>query len=195
VNKTAETAHPILPLIAERWSPRAFDSERVLAPAELMRLLEAARWSASADNAQPWRFVYGFRNKPGFADILRCLNPTNAVWACNAGALIVAIAQLQGDDNKPNRHALHDVGQALAGLMLQATSMGLSAHQMAGFDPAKAQATLNIPIGFEPVTLVAVGSRGDPAGLPEHLLTRELAPRRRKPIEAFAFAASWPQEG
>jgi nitroreductase len=195
VSKIAKTAHPILPVIAERWSPRAFDPARELAPAELMQLFEAARWAASADNAQPWRFVYAFRDKPGFAEILNCLKPTNMIWARNACVLMVAIAQLLRDNNEPNRHALHDVGQALAALMLQATSMGLGGHQMAGFDPSKARATLSIPVQFEPITAVAVGWPGDPAGLPDHLRQRELASRQRKPIEAFAFDARWQQEG
>ena len=195
MSKIAATAHPILPLIAERWSPCAFDSQRDIAPGELMQLFEAARWAESADNAQPGRFVYAFRNNPGYAEILNCLKPANAIWARNASVLIIAIAQLQGSNREPNRRALYNVGQALAGIMLQATLRGLGVHQMAGFDSYQARTTLKIPPGFEPIAAVAVEWPGDPAELPDHLFKREFAGREHKPIEAFAFVASWPQEG
>ena len=45
--------HPMLDAIAARWSPRAFDPGRPLNDAELLPLLEAARWAASSSNLQP----------------------------------------------------------------------------------------------------------------------------------------------
>jgi hypothetical protein len=42
-------------------------------------------------------------------------------------------------DGKPNRHAFHDVGLAVGNLILQATALGLSVYQMAGFDVEKAR--------------------------------------------------------
>lgn len=53
--KTAVPDHPILELIAERWSPRAF-ADRAVEPEKLRSLFEAARWAASSFNGQPWRF-------------------------------------------------------------------------------------------------------------------------------------------
>ena len=55
--------HEIDPLFIERWSPRAFTGEAV-PEAELFRMLEAARWSPSSYNSQPWRFVYALRDTP-----------------------------------------------------------------------------------------------------------------------------------
>ncbi|MDR4473522.1 MAG: hypothetical protein MRJ92_13065 [Nitrospira sp.] len=66
---------------------------------------------------------------------------------------------------------------------LQATAMGLIAHQMAGFDVEKARVDLSIPAGFEPVAMIALGYPGDPAILDERLRQRELAPRERKSAE------------
>lgn len=48
--------HPVDPIFVERWSPRAF-AEDTISQAELMELLEAARWAPSAINVQPWRFA------------------------------------------------------------------------------------------------------------------------------------------
>ena len=56
MNKTAITAAQILPVLAERWSPRSFDANYKLSEHEVLSILEAARWAPSANNAQPWRF-------------------------------------------------------------------------------------------------------------------------------------------
>jgi nitroreductase len=95
------------------------------------------------------------------------------------------------DDGTPNRHALHDTGMAVENFVLQATALGLQAHQMAGYDVEKARRDCQIPSGFEPVAMIAVGYPGDPAVLPDYLRERELKPRERQPIESFIFSASW----
>jgi nitroreductase len=95
------------------------------------------------------------------------------------------------DDGKPNRHAMHDTGMAVENLVLQATALGLQAHQMAGYDVEKARRDCQIPSGFEPVAMIAVGYPGDPAILPDYLHQRELKPRERQPIVDFVFSTSW----
>ena len=45
-----------------------------------MRMLEAARWAASAYDVQPWRFVYALRIDPGWPRWLELLDPFNAAW-------------------------------------------------------------------------------------------------------------------
>ena len=44
-----------------RWSPRAFNGE-ALSHAQVMALIEAARWAPSCFNSQPWRFVYATKD-------------------------------------------------------------------------------------------------------------------------------------
>ncbi len=66
MKKTAAAEHPIHEVIAERWSPRAFDPARPVGLADVETILEAARWAASAMNAQPWAFVYALRGEEGF---------------------------------------------------------------------------------------------------------------------------------
>ena len=52
------TASPqVLPIIVDRWSPRAFDGSAV-PQADLDVIFEAAGLAASAYNYQPWRFAY-----------------------------------------------------------------------------------------------------------------------------------------
>ena len=190
--KNAVTGYPILAQIAQRWSPRAFD-DRPVAREDLMALFDAARWAASAFNAQPWRFVYASRGEPAFATVLACLRETNASWAQNAAVLAIACAKTTHEDGSPNGHAIHDLGQAMATLAIEATARGIHVHQMAGFYPDKARALLGVPDGFEPKTAVAIGYLGDHARLPDKLRERELLARTRKPIEELAFHGGWPK--
>lgn len=64
--KTASTAAPLHPLLAERWSPRGLDRTHRLDDAALTALLEAARWAPSAGNSQPWRFLVARRGDAAF---------------------------------------------------------------------------------------------------------------------------------
>jgi nitroreductase len=188
VEKPADTAHPIEEPLRRRWSPRAFD-ERPVEAHKLLSLFEAARWSASCYNEQPWHFIVATRDdEAGFSRLLSCLVEGNRVWAARAPVLMVSVARLAfAQSGKPNRHATHDVGLATAQLIVQATAMGLFAHPMAGFDPDKVRELYDVPEGYEPVAAIAVGYAGDPATLPDSLRQRELAPRARKPVESFVF--------
>lgn len=180
-DRTAPAAAPVMEEVARRWSPRAFD-ERPVSREELRSLFEAARWSASAYNEQPWRFVVASRDDPeGFERLLGCLDEWNGKWAHTAGALVMVAAKTDYTHNgKPNAHARYDAGQAAAWLTAQAASMGLQVHQMAGFHASEARERLGIPDGFEPVTFMAIGRVGDPASLPGSFARMETAPRERR---------------
>lgn len=190
-NKPARVRFPIHPLLANRWSPRAF-AARAIDDAELGSLLEAARWAPSCFNAQPWRFVVArSADAEGYARLAGCLVEGNA-WAKQAPLLLLSVARARFEHNdKPNRWAQHDVGLAMQSLVVQAEALGLVAHQMAGFDAAHARGVLGIPDGFDPVAMTAIGHPGDPAELSEELAARERAPRERKALEAIAFGARW----
>jgi nitroreductase len=182
-------------LIARRWSPRAFD-ERPVEPEKLKSLFEAARWAPSSNNEQPWRFIVTSRqDAPTEHDrLFACLNERNRQWAFRAPILMLSVASLNfEDDGKLNRHAYHDTGIAMGNLLLQATTLGLQVHQMAGFDVQKARETCLIPTGFDPVAMIALGYPGNPAVLPDHLREREMKPRERQPIGDFVFSIKWGQ--
>jgi nitroreductase len=193
LEKPADTDRPLLPALKARWSSRAF-SDTLLTDDELRDCFEAARWAPSAGNGQPWRFIVAPRDDAAaFAAALQCLHEANALWARHAAALIVSVAQTVRDDGQSHRTALYDLGQAVAHLTVQATALGLTLRQMAGFSAELARETFAIPQGFEPVTMVAIGRRGDPAGLPETLQAREHEPRRRHPAAQWVFVGRWGQ--
>ena len=189
--KQAETAYPIHPLLQNRWSPRAFAS-RPVEIGKLRSVLEAARWSPSGGNVQPWRFVVATQDDPAAcAALASVLNPSNAEWAANAPVLILTVAQMITPSGRSNGHAFHDVGLATQSLIVQALSLGLYVHPMAGFSTEKARAVVGIPDNYEPVTMLALGYLGDPESLSEQRRTQELAPRVRKPLDELVFGLQW----
>jgi nitroreductase len=192
MEKPADVQHPIHDLFKRRWSPRAFSDQPV--EAEKLRILfEAARWAPSSNNEQPWRFIVANKDyETDWNRLFACLVEGNRKWAYRAPVLILSVASLNfEDDSTPNRHAFHDTGMAVENLVLQATALGLAAHQMAGFDVEKARADLKIPSGNEPVAMIAVGYPGDLASLPDRLRERELQPRSRQPISEWTFSGQW----
>ena len=186
------TEVPVHDLIRERRSPLAY-SDRPVGAEELRSLFEAARWAASSYNEQPWHFIVATKDDPAeYGRLLGCIAPANALWAGKAPVLMLTVAKLTYDANgAPNRHALHDVGQATAHLTLQATALGLGVHQMGGFDVARAREEFSIPEGYEPVAAIAVGYPGDPDELPDSLRARASAPRTRRELGEFVFAGRW----
>ena len=192
MNRPADAHFEIIDPILQRWSPRAF-SDRSVAPEAIQQLLEAARWAPSCFNEQPWRFLIATKDEPKeFERMLACLVEGNQVWAKSAPVLMLTFASTKFSRNgHKNRHAWHDVGLAIGQMGIQATTMGLSMHQMAGIQGSKIGEVYRIPGDFEPVTAIALGYLGAPNTLPDHLLEMERGPRRRNLQSEFAFSGNW----
>jgi nitroreductase len=186
--RTATTEAPILDVLAERWSPRAFDESAIVDESALAAALEAARWAPSAYNVQPWRFVVARRGSAVHAQIHDALIGFNQTWAGNAAVFIVAIAETTKEDGTPISHALYDLGQAVAHLSVQAHHDGLHVHQMSGFDADALRAAFDLEERFAPTTVLALGQIGDAATLPAALQEREVAPRARRPLAETVLA-------
>lgn len=186
--------YPILPLLTERRSPRAYTSQAVSAET-LRQLFTAAGSAASCFGEQPWRYIVGSQQSSpeAFQKILDTLAPFNQVWAKKAAALAISVAKITfTHDGNPNAWARHDVGQATATMAIQAVELGVQIHQMAGFSPDAARAAFSIPAEFELVAVVAIGYPGEVDALPDPLKERELAPRTRKPVGEIMFEGGWP---
>ena len=186
--------HPVLPVLTQRRSPRAY-AETPVPAAVLHQVFAAASSAASCFGEQPWRYLVGSRaaQPAAYDNILASLGEFNQVWANKAPVLGVSIAKLHfSHDDNPNAWARHDVGQATATLAIQAAELGLQIHQMAGFSPDKIRESFGIPAGYEPVAVFTLGYPGDPAALPDALRDKETAPRVRKPLAEFLFEGGWP---
>ncbi len=179
---------PIHDLIERRFSARAFGPD-ALDDATLASLFEAARWSASSGNEQPWRFVVARRDDgAGFGRVLGALTGRNPSWARHAAVLVVTAARkVRGSEGRPNAWAWHDAGMAWGALAVQATSLGVALHPMGGFDAARVREACGLPDDLEPVTVTALGWPGDPESLDEPLRSEERAPRTRRPLEQTVF--------
>jgi nitroreductase len=190
--KKASTDYPIHELLAERWSPYAFE-DRPVPEADLRSLFEAARWAPSSYNEQPWSYIIATQDDPEeFQRLLSCLVDENQVWAKTAPVLALGVVSHKFARNgKNNRAAIHDLGLAASNLVLEATARGLFVHQMIGILPDKARELYGIPEGFEAWTGLAIGYKGDPSSLPDRLRERDLAPRQRKPLCEFVFNGRW----
>jgi nitroreductase len=172
--------HPIESLILDRWSPRALSGESI-APDQLMRLFEAARWAPSSFNTQQWRALYARRESEHWATFLGLLGEGNKTWAQNAAALVVFIARRIFDYNgEPSITHSYDCGAAWQNFALQGFSQGLVVHGMEGFDYERARSELKIPDDFQVEAMAAVGKPGDKADLPEKLQQAESPNDRRK---------------
>lgn len=188
--KHAPAVEGVLPVIHARWSPRSF-SDREVPAADLVRVFEAARWAASSNNEQPWRFLVGVLGSSTYEKIFSTLGGFNKDWAGSAPVLILGAARTTfAYKGRPNAYALYDLGAATAHLALQAEALGLKTHQMGGFDHEAARKAFEIPEEYALGAVIALGYQGEPAALSqENLLAGEVAPRTRKPLQEIVFSA------
>jgi len=189
--RTARTSVPVHPLLAERWSPRAFDPTP-LSDDDLAALLEAARWAPSAMNHQPWRFLVGRQDADGadatYKGVFDALSGGNQQWASSAPVLVAALVRTENEDGSARTVAPYELGLAVAQLTVQAHALGLHVHQMGGFDPAQVRETFVVPTSYTPVVVLAIGRQGDADSLPAWAAERETAPRERLGLDEIAYA-------
>lgn len=187
--KIAPPVEGVLPAIRERWSARSF-TEREVSQETLRKVFEAARWAASGGNSQPWRFVVGVKGSETHEMIAGTLAGFNKEWAPKAPVLILGTALAVNAKGAPNPYALFDLGAASAYLTLQAAELGMTTHQMAGFDNAAMRSALGIPEEYALGTVIALGYQGEPAALGNAtLIEREISARTRKPLNEMVFSA------
>ncbi|MET8852597.1 nitroreductase family protein [Amycolatopsis sp. NPDC004625] len=191
MRKPAVTSVPIATLMAERWSPRAYDSAASVTPDQVRALLEAARWAPSFGNTQPARYLVGVRGTRAFDAILSTLNSGNQAWAHRASLLLIGVMVTTNAKGEVP-YAEYGLGLASENLVLQAVELGLIAHQMAGFSPDAVRAAFALPEDAVPKVAIAVGSVAAPEVLEEDWrIERERAERVRLPLEEFAFTDEW----
>ena len=186
MSKEAKTTYAISSEHSNRWSPRAFENKPI-EEEKIQRLMEAARWSPSASNEQPWHFIIGINKDETYQKIMESLVEFNQMWASNAPLLILNIGQSVNSKGDKNNVYRYDVGQSVAHLTFQAIKDDLYVHQMTGFDPKKAEELFEIPENYHAISVMAIGYLGDPSMLHERMQKAEMAERVRKPLDEFVF--------
>jgi nitroreductase len=190
-----DVAAAIDPVLRDRWSTRLFDASHELTDGELASLLEAARWAPSAGNSQPWAFLVTRRGDEAHDQLVATLSRGNSGWVPRASAVLVSLHRV-GDDEDPSLtysdYAAYDLGQAVAHLTVQASTLGLHVHQFAGFDHAAVARDFVVPPAWKVTTGIAIGRRADtadPDAREADLRERDARPRTRKPFADFVFGA------
>ncbi|TWT79245.1 malonic semialdehyde reductase [Planctomycetes bacterium CA13] len=185
----------VLESIKQRWSPYRFES-RPVEDGKIVCCLEAARWAASSFNDQPWSWIVARRQESeAFDAMVGCLLESNRAWASRAGVLMISVTRNTFRQNgKPNRVALHDLGQAAAHMALQATQLGLQIHQMAGINLSATKLQYDIPDGHQAQTAIAIGypdfSKPE-SDFDRQMHNRETAPRTRLGLSEQVFSEKW----
>jgi nitroreductase len=188
MSKTAITAAPIAPVLADRWSPRAYDSSYVLADHDLLSILEAGRWAPSANNMQPWLFSVAKRGDDLWNQITtEALEGFNAAWAPNASAFVVVSAEMVTADGRENSGALFDAGLAVMSMVVQAQELGVATHQVGGFNRVTMPGILGLKDGVKPVVLLVLGKLAEAETLQGPAYEREVAPRVRKTLDEIVL--------
>ncbi len=167
-------------LFVQRWSPRAFEKTTIDDPT-LERILNAARWSPSCFNAQPWRIYTSTEDT--FADYLDLLVEGNQAWAKDTALLGFMVAKLNFEHNgKPNDWAEFDCGAAWMSLSLQARLEGLYSHGMGGFKADEATQYLQLADDEKLVMAFSLGKVLEPSKMDEDTRQNEV-PNERKSLD------------
>lgn len=171
-------------VFAKRYSGYAFDATKIVTQDQLKLIMQAAQSVPSSYNDQPWNFIICDKttNPDAYDEALSGLVEFNQKWAVNAPVLVICIASINSRNQDFNHWAQYDTGAAAFGMMIQATALGLMAHQMGGFNEAKLRADFAIPQNFIVMAVMAIGY---PA------TERQIRSRERKPLSANFFAGSW----
>jgi ankyrin repeat protein/nitroreductase len=170
-----------------RHSGKSYDATKEVSDEQMMAIMEAARWTPSSHNDQPWYFIICDRSKTpeAYYEVLQTLKGTQQDWVRNAPVLIVVISrENQTYNNKPNEWAQYDTGAAALSLSLQASDLGLMAHQIGGFNKESIASKFELPDNHTPLTIIVVGYEAeDPEDPP--------APRVRRPVRETFFYGEW----
>ena len=181
---TRQPSAAVDPLFLNRRSPRAFAADPI-SPEQARRLFEAARWTPSCFNDQPWSFVYAV-SEEGRARLAAFINEGNRSWAVAAPMLVIAYSRRNfRRTGAVNRWSAFDTGAACMALTLQAQLLGLATHPMGGilFDEVYKALDLD-PEVYQVHCAIAVGKIGDPSMLPESVRARESF-SDREPLESI----------
>jgi len=173
------------PMFIERWSSKAF-TNKPLSDVEIASLFEAAHWAPSANNRQPWLFVYA-TDGPDRERFHALLSEGNARYAPNAAMMVLVFARVVDDEGNKIRTAQFDTGAAWMSLALQANRMGLNTRAMGGIDLDAAYDVAGVPRDqFETICGIAVGTRGTDDDIHPRMVKQNLA-NGRKAVSEIAF--------
>ena len=170
----------VLPLLCERWSPRAFSGEAI-ADEVLARVFDAARWAPSCRNEQPWRIYTS--NMGNYTEVLSCLDEGNQAWAKTAPVIgFLAGHKSFAHNGMDNPYRDFDCGAAWMAMTIQARVEGLYTHGMGGIYKERAERLFNVGNDYEVIMGFVVGALKPLSEMTEEELSRHV-PNARKSLD------------
>lgn len=178
----------LIDLIKERRSIRKY-LERPVSENDLQQILEALRWAPSWANTQCWEVVVV--RDPEVRARLQDMVPAKgnpafkAVGMAPIVLVMCAKTQVSGyykglELTRFGDWMMYDLGLATQNLCLMAHSLGLGTVIVGVFDHAGVAEILDMPQGFEPVTLIPLGYPAKIGGAPN-----------RKDVSDFLHLNRW----
>lgn len=168
-------------LIQKRESCRSF-KETPVENEKLRRCIEAAHFSPSACNSQPWRYIVvnDPELSPKVAKCVQDMGMNKFTNNCPAFAVVLetgaSLMSRLGGKVMDQQFAPLDVGISVAHFCLQATELGLSTCILGWLNESKINELFNIPKNERVRLVLAVG----------YAANDTLRPKQRKPIEAIS---------
>ncbi|MFI5258351.1 MAG: nitroreductase family protein [Candidatus Limnocylindrales bacterium] len=180
---SGQAAERVRPLISVRQI-RDF-TDRPVAQSELDAIADAARWSGSSSNSQPWRFVV-LRDRSTIERLADAAAPqTRALQTATA-----AIAIVLPDDAGKAVLLAYDEGRAAERILVAASMLGLGAGitwvMTEKREPIRG--ILGLPGSWFVRTIVAIGHPSAAA-----LRPKSAAGAARLPRSDVVFEEKWPQ--
>ncbi len=150
---------------------------------DLSAISDAARWSGSASNSQPWRFIV-------LRDVatIRKLGEVGQPQTRGLQTSPAAIAIILPDDESKAASFAFDEGRAAERILIAATMLGLGAG-VSWIKPeirAQVNSVLGVPKGYGVHTIVAVGHPSPAAMRP-----KSEPGKARLPREEVVFEERW----
>ncbi|NDW19009.1 nitroreductase [Dysgonomonas sp. 216] len=154
-----------LELVNKRQSTRAYDKDKAVEPEKVARIIEAARLSPSACNAQPWHFIVvddpDLKNKVADAASAKLLGMNHFTKQAPVHILIVEekvnFTSGIGGMIKDKHFAHVDIGIAAAHICLAAEAEGLGSCMLGWFNESKMRKLLDIPESKRVILDIVIG--------------------------------------
>lgn len=174
-------------IFLKRHSYKAYDPTLEVNQEQMLALISAAKWAPSSHNDQPWNFIFcdKTRTPEAYLKAFDSLKETQQAWVQDAPLLVVVVARTKElHKGKMNEWAEYDTGAAGISMALQASELGLMAHQIGGFDKAKIKESFQLPENHKPLTIMVIGyeAPGEDSNA---------KPRTRRPINENFFLGEW----
>ena len=169
-----------LELVTTRQSDRAFDPDRMVEKEKINRIVEAARLSPSACNAQPWHLIVvddpSLKNKVADATSSRTLGMNHFTKQAPVHIVLVEekvnLTSGIGGWVKQKDYAQMDLGVIAAHIVLAAHAEGLGSCILGWFNESSIRELLAIPDSKRVWLDIAIGYSVQP-----------LRQKKRKPLQ------------